>query len=384
MKTSSIFLPLVCLTLVGLHACKKEQTVTATRQPRLPEVEYRYSEIPQGPNGFAPAGFTPVDDHKATLGRVLFYETQLSVNNRVSCGSCHQQNKAFADRLELSNGFENKKTTRNTPAICNPGSQHSYFWDLRETNLQAMVTQPIGNHIEMGLESPGYIVAKVEKLPYYKPLFLSAFGDENIDINRIGEALSHFVRSMVSVQSKYDLGVTSNFSNFSEQEMQGKKLFFESLPCGGCHGGENFDGWGSFSQNIGLEMDYADDGQPGNDWNTGQPLDGWFKVPSLRNVALTAPYMHDGRFASLEEVVEFYNAGIHPHPQLAFTLREGWNGNIGFDIAPIDIFIPGNGEISPLRMNLRQEEKTALISFLHTLTDETIISDVKFSDPFLY
>jgi cytochrome c peroxidase len=381
MKTTSIFLAISCALALLMVSCSKETTSTDPRQPQLPADVYRYNEIPAGPNGFAPAGQQPIDNHKATLGRVLFYETQLSVNNRVSCGSCHQQSRAFADRLDFSNGFENKKTTRNTPAICNPGSQQAYFWDMRETNLAAMVTQPISNHIEMGLEAPDYIVAKLSKLPYYQPLFEAAFGNESMDMNRIGEALSHFTRSMVSVKSKYDEGVALGFSNFTNQEMQGKSLFFESLPCGGCHGGENFSGWGSFTQNIGLELDYTDDGQPGQDWMTGQPMDGWFKVPSLRNIALTSPYMHDGRFKTLEEVVEFYNSGIQGHPQLSFTLQEGW---AEFGDGP-SIFIPTNpGEVIPLKMNMDENQKASLVAFLKTLTDEAVTSDMKFSDPFVY
>jgi cytochrome c peroxidase len=183
------------------------------------------------------------------------------------------------------------------------------------------------------------------------------------------------------VKSKYDEGVALGFSNFTNQEMQGKSLFFESLPCGGCHGGENFSGWGSFTQNIGLELDYTDDGQPGQDWMTGQPMDGWFKVPSLRNIALTAPYMHDGRFKTLEEVVEFYNSGIQGHPQLSFTLQEGW---AEFGDFP-SIFIPINsGEVIPLKMNLDENQKASLVAFLKTLTDEAVTSDMKFSDPFVY
>jgi cytochrome c peroxidase len=386
MKTIFIICTAAVFSGLFFGSCNKDANGPQTRMPKLPEEVFRYNEIPEGPNGFQPAGLLAIDNHKATLGRVLFYETQLSVNNRVSCGSCHRQDKAFADRMNFSDGFENKKTLRNTPAICNPGTQQAYFWDMRETNLDAMVTQPISNHIEMGLESPEYIVAKVNKLPYYKTLFEAAFGDAQVNINRIGDALSHFTRSMVSVQSRYDAGVASGFSNFTSQELQGKSLFFESLPCGGCHGGENFSGWGSFTQNIGLEMDYADDGQPGDDWSTGQPLDGWFKVPSLRNIELTAPYMHDGRFSTLEDVVEFYNSQIEPHPQLSFALREGWGGGISpFGDGPTDIFIPEQtGEVKPLRMNLTNDQKMALVAFLKTLTDYQMISDAKFSDPFVY
>jgi len=358
-----------------------------SRTPNLPDEVFKYDQIDAQGNAFVPNGNIIIDNELATLGRVLFYETQLSINNRVSCGSCHNQSMAFADRAAFSNGFENAKTLRNTPAIINPGSQSSYFWDMRESNLAAMVTQPISNHIEMGLDQPEYLVEKVKNLTYYKPLFEAAFGDAEVNITRIGDALSNFVGSMVSVSSKYDQGIQSNFANYTEQEALGKFLFTNTLPCSQCHGGDNFSGWGSFTQNIGLEMDYEDNGQPGTDWNTGRELDGWFKVPSLRNVALTAPYMHDGRFKTLEEVVDFYDHGIQAHDQLAFSLREGWGGGIFevFDEAPDGTLLPPvtnpNG-VAPLRMNLSQENKDALIAFLKTLSDEQLVADVKFSDPF--
>ncbi len=358
------------------------------RTPHLPDEVFKYDAISSNANGFVPNGTIAVDNELATLGRVLFYETQLSINNRVSCGSCHNQSKAFADNADFSNGFENAKTKRNTPAIVNPGTQSSYFWDMRESNLSSMVTQPISNHIEMGLDQPDYLVAKVKKLPYYEPLFAAAFGDSEINISRIGTALSNFVGSMVSVSSKYDQGLATNFSNYTEQEALGKFLFTTSLPCAQCHGGDNFSGWGSFTQNIGLETDYVDNGQPGTDWNTGQELDGWFKVPSLRNVALTGPYMHDGRFKTLEEVVEFYDHGIQAHDQLSFTLRQGWGGGgngvfTGEDGSiPVIDPLPGSNGLAPLRLNMSQENKNALVAFLKTLSDEQLTADVKFSDPF--
>ena len=151
----------------------------------------------------------------------------------------------------------------------------------------------------------------------------------------------------------------------------------EDLPCAGCHGGENFSGWSTFTQNIGLELDYADDGQPGVDWMSGHEQDGWFKIPSLRNVEVTPPYMHDGRFKTLEEVVEFYNSGIQAHDQLSFNLREGWNGVFDSQVIP---FI--DGEVRPLRLNLSNSDKQALVAFLKTLTDTKSMNDVKFSDPF--
>jgi cytochrome c peroxidase len=159
----------------------------------------------------------------------------------------------------------------------------------------------------------------------------------------------------------------------------GRQMFFNDLPCGQCHGGENFAGWGSIAENIGLDTRYADPGMPGADWMTGEERNGWFKVPSLRNIALTGPYMHDGRFSTLEEVVEFYNSGIQDHDQLSFALREGWNGG---GIIGDDFFQP-NMDTPPLRMNLSQTQKDALVAFLHTLTDVKLTTESKYSNPFV-
>lgn len=384
MKKTTLIICTSFIAVIILNSCKRDSTEMVARMPNLPQELQKYDEITPGANGFVPTGNIQINNQKATLGRVLFYETQLSINNRVSCGSCHHQSKAFADKSAFSSGFENATTTRNTPAIINPGTQSSYFWDMRENNLMNMVVQPIANHIEMGLDRPEYIVAKVQNLTYYEPLFTAAFGDASITIERIGDALQNFVSAMVTTTSKYDIGASTNFSNFTAEELEGKELFNVTLPCASCHGGENFAGWGSFTQNIGLDMDYSDNGQPGTDWITGHEMDGWFKVPSLRNVELTGPYMHDGRFSTLEEVVDFYDHGIQPHPQLSFSLQENWGGGI---VGGPDIFIGNennNGEIKPLKMNLTPPQKKALIAFLKTLTDQKLISDSKFSDPFRY
>jgi cytochrome c peroxidase len=372
MKTQ-IFLG-IALTLM-VFACKKDETAALVRVPQLPTTTEKYAEAASG--SFV-TNATAVDNQKATLGRVLFYDTQLSVNNSVSCGNCHHQQKAFADVGATSTGFGGGKTTRNTPAIVNASMQSSYFWDMRESNLQNMVTQPIANHLEMGLEQPDYLVLKLKNLPYYESLFTNAFGDGTINSSRIGEALSHFVSALVSVRTEFDANVSNNFAGYSELEEMGRQLFFNELPCAQCHGGDNFSGWGSIAENIGLDGHYSDPGVPGQDWMTGEQRNGWFKVPSLRNVALTGPYMHDGRFNTLEEVVEFYNSGIQDHNQLSFALREGWNGG-----GPnTDIFAP-NIDSPPLRMHLTSLQKSALVAFLHTLTDEQLITQPMYSNPFV-
>jgi cytochrome c peroxidase len=375
---------IVALGLIVFFGCEKETTPTLRRSPVLPEIPYHYSILPATvPADFEPfgSGFS-VDDHKATLGRVLFYDTQLSLNNRISCGSCHIQEKAFADIGRFSSGLENGLTPRNTPAIINAGSQSHYFWDQREDSLRSMVLRPIANHVEMGLDRHDYMVAKVRSLPYYSNLFQNAFGDTAVSPQRIAEGLENFVRSIVTVRSKFDQA-NGSFSNFTEQELRGLNKFRMVFPCSQCHGGPNFGGTPSIDFNIGLDEEYKDVGVAGFG-EDGQPKNGWFKTPSLRNIELTAPYMHDGRFATLEEVLEFYNSGIHPHPQLATQLRMREDGGFSFLGPPIDVnqLYPGWTRL-PARMFMTPDDKADLIAFMKTLTDYELLRDPKFSDPFV-
>jgi cytochrome c peroxidase len=305
-----------------------------------------------------------VSDEGATLGRVLFYDTQLSINNAVACASCHKQADAFADKgLAGSIGFGGKVTPRNSMAICNVGFNNNLFWDSRTQSVRDLVLQPIQNHIEMGMEEPEKLVTKLSAIDYYPELFAKTYGDPEITTDRISDAVSQFLVTMVSCNSKFDEGENSEFANFSPLEKMGHQLFFsDKAKCGQCHTGANFSAPDGFNDpyggptikgtaNIGLAINYKDNGK-GN---------GHFKIPSLRNIALTAPYMHDGSLQTLEEVVEHYNSGIQAHNELDNRLK------------------PGN---APQRLNLSNLEKQALVAFLHTLSDESIVKDPKFSNPF--
>lgn len=308
---------------------------------------------------------TPVTDEGATLGRVLFYDPQLSINNLISCGSCHKQANGFADPVKGSKGFGGKVTPRNSMAIVNPGLNNHLFWDSRASSLQELALMPIQNHIEMGMEEVSVLESKLAKIDYYPELFEKAYPGQGIKSELIANALSQFLASMVTCKSKFDQGFGTNFDNYTSLEKMGKDLFFsERTQCSSCHAGGNFAApdfpggeYGSpeikGSANIGLDEVYADNGM-------GQ---GQFRIPSLRNIALTAPYMHDGRFNTLEQVVDQYNSHIQPHQNLDAKLR--------------------NTDGSPRRMNLNALEKKALVAFLKTLTDEDYVKDVKFSDPFV-
>lgn len=317
-----------------------------------------------------------IKNEVATLGRVLFYDKKMSINNTIACGSCHLQSKAFSDVGDVSSGFKGSKTSRNSMAIVNPVLTNNLFWDSRSKSLTDMVLKPVQNHIEMGMEDMSFLATKLQKTDYYPALFKKAFGTEGVDVIKINTALMQFLSSMVTHNSKFDEGVKTKFANYNALELAGKDLFMsERLSCTKCHTGVNFSlgddqspdnpygGGGSFSSsfggaqgtaNVGLDMVYKDNGRG----------EGKFKIPSLRNIELTTPYMHDGRFKTLEQVVEHYNSGIQAHPSLDANLKD----NTG----------------APRRLNLTPIEKTSLIAFLKTLTDNVYTTDVKYSDPFTY
>jgi cytochrome c peroxidase len=362
----------------------------------LPAEVYDYA-TPARETFFEPFGDSIINNHVATLGRVLFYDQQLSLNNRVSCGSCHKQQYGFADNRAVSPGFQNALTSRNTQTIVNTGTQLGFFWDLREEILDHMVLQPIANHVEMGLDDTLLLEERIRAIEYYTPLFRNAFGNDLISTKKIGLALAQFVKSITSVSTRFDEGtmyLVENgfggkenilpFPNYTELENFGKHVFFMKFACSQCHGGVNLDGSLSEPKNIGLDVNYSDDGMPGvND--RGQIRDGFFKTPSLRNIQFTAPYMHDGRFRTLEQVVEFYNSGVQPHPQLSDELRVREQGGLTFEhLGPVIPFdqVPTDGRVLPQKMFMTGEEKAALVAFLKTLTDYQTLTDPKFSDPF--
>jgi cytochrome c peroxidase len=218
----------------------------------------------------------------------------------------------------------------------------------------------------MGMESPDKLVAKIGAASYYSELFKNAYGTNEVTQAKISDAITQFLCSMVSANSKFDKGEDNNFANFNALEKRGHDLFFSNdAKCSQCHTGSNFSApdfpggeYGSpeikGTANIGLDIIYKDNGKS----------NGQFRIPSLRNIALTAPYMHDGRFTSLDQVVEHYNSGVQNHRNLDPKLL-GSNGN-------------------PQRLNLSEIDKMALVAFLRTLTDESLITDKKFSDPFDY
>ena len=314
----------------------------------------------------------PITDMGATLGRVLFYDTKLSANNAISCASCHKQSAAFADNERLSMGLNGELTRRNTMGLINaryyePGA---FMWDESAATLEQQVLMPIENHTEMGLKLAD-MEAKLRDVEYYQILFTRTFGSPDVTSDRVAKALSQFVRSIVAIDSKFDRGLietgtmgeedTPPLPNFTAQENLGMDIFINRATCIYCHGtAQNVN---DEAKNNGLSLNYQDKGKGEI---TGKQQDmAEFKVPSLRNIAQTAPYMHDGRFETLMDVVNHYSDNVQRHENLNFRLTTDEKRG---------------GEV--LRLNLSQVEKEALVAFLHTLTDESVLKAEKYSDPF--
>ena len=353
------------------------------RVPKLPEARFDYVAYASAglPDHYAPLSTldntppdNPITNAGATLGRVLFYDERLSANNAVACSSCHQQDRGFADSRRFSVGLGGRATRRNAMGLTNaryygtPGEPRTFaFWDERAESLEAQHLQVIQNPHEMGMTLTA-LEAKLAAASFYPALFEAAFGDDRITGQRVAKALAQFVRSMVSYQSKFDqalaLGSAEepnlDAAGFTEREKLGFHLFtrqanspVRTLACDECH--RTAAHVAEEPTNTGLDLVTEDAGAGG----------GRFKVPSLRNVALTAPYMHDGRFTTLQDVVRFYATGVQDHSGLSRLLRENNDPD-----RPVE------------RHELSDEEVEALVAFLYTLTDDAFLTARQFSDPF--
>ncbi|TFZ08545.1 cytochrome-c peroxidase [Ramlibacter humi] len=313
-----------------------------------------------------PAGTQP-SAVASTLGRVLFHDKQLSFNGRVSCASCHDVKGDFADAPRFSSGFDGGPTTAHAMRLANLRffQAGSMFWDRRAASLEAQSTMPIAHPVEMGFDAThGGIPALVQRmqgLPYYPELFSRAFGDPEITEARMQSALAQFLRSIVSANSRWDTafaqvfdaslpdqGINLPLSGFTDQENRGRQLFMAGRADGGqncaaCHKPPTFALAGG-----------------SNGLDAGETRR--FKSPSLKNVARSGAFMHDGRFSSLEEVVEHYSTGVKDGPALDNRLRDT--------------------DGTPLRPNLPDEDKAALVAFLKTLSDPVLSQDSRYTSPF--
>ena len=361
-KVRSVPILLALLLFSGWYACSDS---SADFYPEYDATPYVLSY------GGLPAPEIPEDNQltiqKVELGRMLFYESALSADGSMSCSSCHMQQFGFSDTSRFSVGVEGLPGKRQAMAAFNTlWHSNEFFWDGRAHLLRDQSLLPIQDPLEMN-ETLNQVIAKLSADNRYTDKFVKAFGTNLITSDLISLALEQFMFSIVSSNSRYDQYLRGELE-LTESENRGRELFFaeynpyfpdlSGADCAHCHSGSNFEN--DLYMNNGLDSD-ADLLDAGRELVTGDPADkGRFKVPTLRNIEVTFPYMHDGRFSTLEEVLDHYNDGLQLsaslEPQLAYTMETG--------------------------LMLTEEDKADLIAFLKTLTDQSLLNDPKYASPF--
>ncbi|MCC9138314.1 cytochrome-c peroxidase [Pontibacter silvestris] len=348
-------------------ACSSEKDAEPKVESATP-VPYQL-EIPAVfPQNYTIPADNPMIEEGVELGRYLFYEKMLSGNNTMSCGSCHQQDKAFTDGKALAVGIDGIAHKRSTMSLGNVLWATQLNWDGSALSLEQQARGPIENQDELHENLAG-AAQELQATALYPPMFQKAFGTSTITEEDILKALAQFVRTLVSSHSRYDRYLQGK-EELTPEELEGMQLFMTHPEpsiglrggnCGDCHGG-TLTSMNTFHNN-GLDETFTDNGLGDV---TGNPVhNGLFKAPSLRNIALTAPYMHDGRFQSLEDVLDHYN------------------DHLKYNSPNLDpLIIEASNEVNGKTLLITQEEKRKIIAFLHTLTDATFITDERFSDPF--
>lgn len=301
----------------------------------------------------------PLTRQGVALGRRLFYDPILSADSTQSCASCHQFGHAFSDSTAFSLGIHGMPGSRNAPALTNAGWLEAAFWDGRAATLEEQALQPVVNPVEMA-ENWTRVVAKLQRHPLYPDLFGRAFGTGVVTRRRVVRAIAQFERTFLSNQSKYDRWLATGdavAAGFTPAQIRGEQLFnTEKGDCFHCHPPNVLLTDNAF-HNTGLDSPFVD---LGLGERTGNPGDfGKFKTPSLRNIELTAPYMHDGRFQTLEQVVGHYNSG-------------------GFSTPTIDPLLRKRG----VGLGLTAAEIGDIVAFLRTFTDTAFVRNPELGNPF--
>jgi cytochrome c peroxidase len=313
-------------------------------------------EIPQGFPDMEIPSDNPMTVEGVELGRMLFYDPILSADNTQACASCHAPEFAFSDNgKRFSTGIDGIEGTRNSMAVINAGWMPTLFWDGRSIGLETQALEPVTNPIEMHQSWPE-AMGKLNEHPDYPDLFQDVFGSKQIDSTMVTKAIAQFERTLISSNSKWDRYLRGEVE-LSQAETKGFEIFFtEKGDCFHCHTTILFTD--NLFHNNGLDDNFSDMGLFDV---TGNPIDiGKFKTPTLRNLEFTAPYMHDGRFESLEEVINFYSHGVQFSETIDPLMKKVDEGGI----------------------QLNDEDKESLIAFLKTLTDNDFINNPDFANPF--
>lgn len=396
MRKHTLVLASIALGILGLAACKKNDSNSASSATlSYPAVEatltINLTSLANYANQIKPAyivkdntGANPINNAKATLGRVLFYDKSLSINNSISCASCHKQQFAFSDTALVSTGVEGGLTSRHSMRLVNArfATETKFFWNERAASLEQQTTQPIQDHAEMGFSGQtgrgtlNTLLTKLQGIGYYNELFKFVYGDITVTEARLQESLSQFIRSIQSFDSKYDAGreqVNNDnqpFPNFSTLENTGKTLFLSApvfdaqgnrisggLGCNGCHNAPEFD----------IDPNSRNNGIIGIVNTTGIDMTNT-RAPSLRDLVNTngvvnGPMMHTGALKTLQNVIGHYGT---------ITIAPG-NTNLDQRLRP-----NGVGQ----KLHLTANEVDGVVAFLKTLAGTNVYTDSKWANPF--
>lgn len=350
---------LLCIFLV-FGACRSDKT------------EVIYNDTAYSIDfGYLPNPNLPMDNvltvEGVQLGKMLFFDPILSKDGTQSCASCHDQQNGFSDTLQFSIGVEKLPGNRQAMAIFNMGyHKNDFFWDGRSMTLREQSLKPIQDPLEMN-EDLDNVILKLSAEKSYKDQFKRAFDVDEISTEKIGLALEQFMLSIVSNDSKYDR-YKQGIEELTESELRGLQLFeaeynpffpeSSGADCRHCHGGANFENDGYMNNGLNDDENINDFGRENvtlSEFDRGK-----FKVPTLRNIAVTPPYMHDGRFRTLEEVIDHYNEGLKDSETIHITLKNTMDTGLLLD----------------------EQDKKDLLAFLHTLTDYTFLNNTEYNSPF--
>jgi cytochrome c peroxidase len=346
----------ILVVFVLLTSCKKEKE-------RIPGNGTPFKTTPyilDLPNGFPPMPIpkdNPLTVEGVELGKHLFFEKLLSGDNTLSCSGCHTNETGFTDSRQFSIGIDGVAGNRNSMVIQNIAWSPTFFWDGSANSLEKQVFEPVTNPIEMHETWPN-AVNKLMNNPKYPKMFYKAFGTTKIDSTHVAKALAQFMRTLISGNSKFDKFRRGEIT-LTPEELEGFNLFMalDGADCFHCHPNNAFFTDFGFHNN-GLDLIPQDNGRA---IVTGASTDiGKFKAPTLRNLEFSAPYMHDGRFATLDELIDFYSEGVHhDSPNISPLMEFSFQGGVA----------------------LNSSEKTALKAFLLTLSDPDFINNPNFKDP---
>jgi cytochrome c peroxidase len=282
----------------------------------------------------------PYTPEKAELGRFLYFDPRLSADGTVSCATCHSPRYAFTDGAAVSTGIRGQRGNRSAPTVINRAYSLAQFWDGRAATLEDQVKGPIANPIEMG-NTHDAVVAALGRIGGYRPMFRQAFGSDEVTIDRVAQAIATFERTILSGNSSYDRYKAGDKKAMTAAQVRGMRIFFDKAKCDACHEGVNFT-LNAYA-NLGVGTDKAEP-DVGRYAVTKNPADwGAFKTPTLRDVARTGPYMHDGSLLNLMQVVNFYDKGGIPNKNLDEKIK---------------------------RLHLSEENKDDLVGFLKALTGD--------------